>query len=240
MIQCTKYRRSVFRDIYIYLNIHPLIPDDSTSYRYAFKLNVKHLSLQQQETTVRTEYGAGCEIGMEGLDRGKVSITFRGKETRSSTCRYVSIFNEHHRLQSIFTNKFILHRESQSEENQIEILLYSAHYIISSSHTAYCSKVNINSHRMFENLEGCVPSPKPMSLRGTSSCCWWFRLLTICSQFHHLADIYVVVLQFLQRFLHCRFVRVFASKRHINIRCKQIIVFCKIFISFTRNWIKCD
>jgi len=80
-----------------------------------------------------------------------------------------------------------------------------------------------------------------MCLWGSSSCCWRFRLLAvICSQFHHLADIYVVVLQFLQHFLHCRFVRVFASKRNINIRCNQIIGCCKICILFTCNWIKCD
>ena len=120
-------------------------------------------------------------------------------------------------------------------------MIFSAHDIISSSHTTFCSKVNINSTRIFENLESCVPSPTPMSLCATSPCCWVFRLLTmISSQFHQLADIYVVVLQFLQHFLHCRFVRVFASKRHINIRCKQIIGCCKICISFTCNWIKCD
>ena len=120
-------------------------------------------------------------------------------------------------------------------------MLFSAHDIISSSHTIYCSKVNINSPRMFENLEFYVPSPTPMSLCGTSSSCWRFRLLAvISSKFHHLADIYVVVLQFLQHFLHCRFVRVFASKQHTNIPCMQIIGWCKICISFTFNWIKCD
>jgi hypothetical protein len=44
----------------------------------------------------------------------------------------------------------------------------------------------------------------------------------ICLVFHQLADIYVVLFQLLQHFLHCLFVRVSASIHHVDIRCKQI------------------
>lgn len=46
----------------------------------------------------------------------------------------------------------------------------------------------------------------------------------ICTVFHQLGDVYVVLFQIFQHILHCRFVRVLASLRDIDIRCKQIIV----------------
>ena len=77
---------------------------------------------------------------------------------------------------------------------------------------------------MSKTPEGCLPFPTPVFLFGTASFCRRFPLLAmICPPFHHLADIYVVLLQLLLHFLHCLFVRVASSKRNMNKRCKQII-----------------
>jgi len=63
----------------------------------------------------------------------------------------------------------------------------------------------------------------PVPLGGNYSCCWRLFLFAVISpQNRHLADIYVVALQLLQHVLYCRFIRVFASKRHINTHWKQI------------------
>jgi len=76
---------------------------------------------------------------------------------------------------------------------------------------------------MFEKAECCVPFLMPVPLGGNSSCFWRLFLFAVISPPNRqLVDFYVVVLQLLQHVLYCRFVRVFASKRHINIHCKQI------------------
>jgi len=63
----------------------------------------------------------------------------------------------------------------------------------------------------------------PVPLGVNYSCCWRLFLFAVISRRNRqLADIYVVVLQLLQHVLYCRFIRLFASKRHINTHWKQI------------------
>ena len=76
----------------------------------------------------------------------------------------------------------------------------------------------------FKIAEVCFPFPRPVSLRRTSTFCWGFYLLAvICTPLFQKFDVYVVVLQLLQHIVHCPFIRMWASKRHIHSHCKQII-----------------
>jgi hypothetical protein len=45
----------------------------------AVKFNVRQLSLRQQETPVRTEYGASCCSWKDELDGAKLSVIFRAE-----------------------------------------------------------------------------------------------------------------------------------------------------------------
>jgi len=101
-------------------------------------------------------------------------------------------------------------------------LINYTQFLVLVQHFAY--KEYIQLFKMSTVAEGCVPILTPMALFGTSSFCWRFSILAvICLEFHHLADIYVVLLQHLLHFLHCIFVRMWGAVRHINMYCKQII-----------------
>jgi hypothetical protein len=80
VLQYTTYGRNILRGRYVHLRIL----DDDTRYRYAVIYKVRHLSLWQQETVIVLSTGHIVRVRMEGLDRGRVSIMFRGKETCSS------------------------------------------------------------------------------------------------------------------------------------------------------------
>ena len=91
---------------------------------------------------------------------------------------------------------------------------------------------------MIEIPEGFFPFPTPVSLQGTSSFSSRLHLLAvICTPQFQFFDVYVVVLQLLQHIVHCPFIRMWASKRHIHIHCKQIIGGCKtnfIYVQWNR------
>ena len=139
----------------------------------------------------------------------------------------LSIFYEVRRVQSIFIYIFIL----QFLPKWVKVYTINCYMCIRympSSHKTYYIQAIINSPRMFEIAEGCIPFLIPLPPLRNASCSSRFLLLAvICPRHRQLPNIYVVVMQHLQHFLQCRFVRVFASKPHINIHCKQIISGCK-------------
>ena len=168
----------------------------------------------------------------------------KGNETRLSRVylnklhNELSIYNGLHPIQRMFIYEFIPQWWSQSGKKITGWMILSACLVLI-KRTSY--KLIIHSPRMFEIAEGCVPFLLPLSLYGNSSCCWRFFFLTvICPRHRQLADIYVVVLQLLQHVPYCRFFKVFASKRHVQFHCKEIVGGLKTSISFMCNWLTSD
>jgi len=105
----------------------------------------------------------------------------------------------------------------------------------------FALKEYIQLSRMSKFAECFLPIPTPVSLVGTFFFSWrLFLLALLCLEFHQLTIMEVGLLQILPRFFQCIFFRVWASKRHININCKQIIGGCKIWSSLISIWLMCD